>query len=275
MSLLSEGSLIYSMQRDPQFPLIVENSLNRKIKVSWLLPSGKTFKKRVEPGKKMEITTFDRVPSEAKVRFEVEGSLMRWTAAPVEIDKPELLKQAYALHLGEGESLCITVIQSAIYLKAAYSNQPMKKEKAELKSVLGLFKGFDAYPDLRNFPEEKILAFPSYKACIYSQDDGSIIATAEDIFRYVLSVDRDYDKSEINNAYLRIKLLWQDDDSSADPKRKQRAQRVLAIAQKAFKELDCALYARLIDEKRNKDIVSELVHLDTVDNKNFSTAFEL
>lgn len=259
LPLLFGRCLLYPMQRDPEFPLVVQNSLNRKIQVSWVLPSGKTFKKTVEPGKKMEITTFDRVPSEAKVRFEVDGSLMRWTAAPVEIDKPELLKQAYALHLGQWESLCITVVQSTVYLKVTYTNQPMKKEKTEPESVLGLFKGFDAYHDLRNLPEGKILAFPSYKACIYSQDDGSVIATAEDIFRYILSVDRDYDKSEIKNAYVRIKLRWHDDHSSADPKRNRRAQRVLALAQKAFKELDFALYERATGTKISKDLVSDSV----------------
>ncbi len=245
------GSHTYSMYKDPEFPVVVENTLTRKILVSWVLPSGKKYTKVIVPTKKGEITTFERLGVDAQVRFEVYGTFLGWTATPIEVDKAELLKQAYKAGIGDDEALCITVSQSTLFLRVVFSNIPWKKNGLEPNSLLKYFPVFDSYPELRKIlSEEKILGFVSYKACLYSQDDGTLMATAEDIYRYILSVEHDYDQTALKNALSLVKERWQKDVRSSDKKKKQRAQRIVALAQKAFKGLDQALYERKQDGPR-------------------------
>lgn len=233
-----------AMQKDPEFPVVVYNSLKRAIKVSWTLSSGQGAAKRIEPEKKAELCSFDRLKADTPIRYEVDGTFFRWTGAPLEIDKPELLKQAYKLRLDKCDALCITVSQPTIYLQVAYSREAFEgKPKSE--SLLELFSGFDAYPELRScLTVEKILGFTSYKAPLHSQDDGSLIMTAEDIYRAILLVDRDYDHDAIKNACIQLKLRWKSDALCKDRQKKRRAETVLELVEKAFHGLDHALLDR-------------------------------
>ncbi len=234
-----------ALHKDPEFPVVVFNNLNRNLKVSWHLSSGKKVSKIVSPDKKVEVITFERLGDDAIMKFEVDGTFFKWTATSVEVDKPELLKQAYKIRLGRDESLCMTVSQSRLFLTIAYARQPSPKKSQDAGSLLDLFPGFDAYPDLRNcLTEEKILGFKSYETPLYSQEDGSLMATAKDIYRHILGVEKEYDHQAIKNAYIFLKLRYQDDQRSTDEKKKRRAKRIIDLAQKAYQGLDKALYAR-------------------------------
>ncbi len=236
------GPEIHALYKDPEFPIVVFNNLNRDLNVSWLLSSGKKVTKVIPPEKKIEVITFERLSEDAKMRFEVEGTLLRWTAAAVELDKPELLKQAYKLHLGRDESLCMTISQSRLFLTVAYARQASTQKSQDLGSLLDQFTGFDSYPDLKKcLTEERILGFKSWKTPFYSQEDGSLMATAEDIYRCILGVTKGYDHSAIKNAYIFLKLRYEDDQRSTDEKKKRRAKRILDLGQKAYQGLDRAL----------------------------------
>jgi hypothetical protein len=238
------GSTLYAMEKDPEFPILVENSLQRTLCVSWSVVPGKQLSKLVPPGKIVELTTFERLASDTSLHIEVDGTILRWTAAPAAIDKPELLKQAYILRLSKREALCVSVTQSNLFLKMAFSKKQEGSMKPIAESEFDSFPAFDGYPELKkHLTVELVRSFSALDTPIYAADK-TLLATAEEVYRYLLSVDRDYDKEAINRALISLKLRYQADQWSQDSKKRVKAQTILDLAYRAFKGLDQGLHEK-------------------------------
>jgi hypothetical protein len=185
--------------------------------------------------------TFDRLGKFSKVVFSVYGEALQFTSQSKEVTQKELIDEIVKLHPEAppepGTSLLITVSQTmgSPYLTLSYEDYTPSKEKAKSDNPVSEFPLLSYYPEIAKFTEEDIMKFGSSDTVVIegARFTGLGKTTAEDVYRYILNLPKQYNWTQVDQAFKAISEKW---DPAKHPERKEYAERVKKIAHKAYEE---------------------------------------
>jgi hypothetical protein len=241
LGLLFLGGNLLSMESQRFVPLdkmniVVKNNLYRRIQVTWSSKYGTEFSRVVLPGQLED--TIDRLGKLSKVVFSVYGEAMQFTSQSKEVTQQGLIEEIGKLRPAPGASLLITVSQTmgSPYLTLSYEAYTPSKEKVKSDNPVSEFPLLSYYPELAKFTQEDIMAFGKWDTLVIegAQFTGIGRTTAEDVYRYILNLPKQYNWTQVDQAYSAISEKW---DPAKHPERKEYAERVKKIARKAYEEI--------------------------------------
>lgn len=238
LALLTLSGNAFGMITHPK-TVYVKNNLNRRLKVSWTNQTNELLSKIIGADQEEEISKFNRLAPLSSVSFEAYGDYVGYTAWPTQTTVTVLDTEFQQLTDSNEESLQVTVSQGlSPYLSTAYKIYTPPIAVIAPGSVIQAFPGLIYYPALRNLTADDILAFDSWRTIVIPQPSLHNQTTAEDVFRYILNVPKDYTERQIKEAHKALTLRWHPDKN---PTNKELAAQVFTVIQKAHEELQKAL----------------------------------
>ncbi len=241
--LVMVGFSVYAME-DPTFSINIKNSSTERIQVSWTTSRGKELKEIINPDKSKSLFSFKALNRGSKVNIALYGEYKGWKAISTDIEKSEFLKQWYEKRTEDKGQLLVTVTKGwKPWLTLDYASTKGIEEEPLNPVLLLNFPNLAFKAELlKVLTGDDISKLSSGSQPIYDEE-GTQLATAEDVYRYILGLDKNYSRTDVKNAYNRLIILWAPDKQEGKEE-KAFASRGFILVQKAYKGLN-----EVLDEK--------------------------
>ncbi len=275
VAAISIVASIGAMKEKKGFKIIVENKMsglvtNITADVKYATKVGKAPTVRVSPGEVRPIDNFSKIVEGSTIEFIPYGAtVIGALATPVSILQSDLLKEWQAVKTDDSSPLVIKLTATGTVPPYTINVQyvgalPAKKKKLPSAEEVGDVAGKPRNPleafsrikywklqgildvnEINNVPDwDKVLVKPGY---IQSE------TTAEDVYRYILGLGKDYTLDDVVTSNKTLSLKWHPDKiASNDPEDQRYAKEVFQLIDSAFKGLKAALKEKQ-DEKKDKD----------------------
>ncbi len=227
---------IYGMEESSPRIAIV-NKFGDRIKVLWKTEKGKNRYQIINchsPYKKdpIFITSFDKFGRDSALTFQAYGKVKGWLSWSTSVNVKDLEKELKGTY---NEDLYIQVLPwGGVSFGFEYSTEARIKDVLRLN--LDILRNFPALEyheeiiqaikaerDKKNYKKDFDLIFTGYK----NQDldrpikdkKGNQIATVEDVYRYILGLDTNYTKEDVEGAYSALRQKF---SPSARPEKERK-----------------------------------------------------
>jgi hypothetical protein len=267
LSVISSSISFTMTQEEPSEIFVVNNdTLYRPLQVTFNF-KGKDVARDSNTGTALLLGKGNDIKKDAPVKISIRGTYLGKTANPLALTKSDLLKAWQLVRRSESDPLIITIsssILSPLTLTANYSNQlpvvyskEMKKEQQKaIHNALAIFPRIVHYGLEKNITEDAVLNARSWKEVLYS---GYLTeTTAEDIYRYILGLQKPYTKKQVLEAYRLLSLEWHPDKATAEDKAPiaEKVFRLLTVAKDGLLE---AIKDQPIDQTYEEELKKEKV----------------
>lgn len=234
---------IDAMEPEASFKVAVRNNFGAPIDVTYTI-NGKTVVKKLGAGADI-LGTINKM--DGQIVISRSGAYMGYTAKSWSLPKNGLLqlwaqKEKYS---SDVNTLLLIVESTAggAAIAVRYVVVPEESigvsEKLE-KDVLDQFSMLEHYGLNKKLTPEQVIAIRSPKEVVIKAGWLSGATTGEDIARYILGLDKNYDRASLDRAYRELALQWAPDKQTL-PAMKEFAGKVMPIINHARDLLTQAL----------------------------------
>lgn len=273
------SSISFAMTREEPSEIYVVNNdtLYRPLQVTFNF-KGKDVAKDSNTGTALSLGKASDIKEDAPLNISIRGAYLGKTANPLAFTKGDLIKAWQLVRRADSDPLIITIssgILSPQTLTANYSNQlpvayikEMKQEQQKaIQNALAIFPRIVHYGLEKSITEDAVLNAQSWKEVLYSGYLGQ--TTAEDVYRYILGLQKPYTKKQVIEAYRLLSKEWHPDKATAADK--------APIAEKVFKLLTVAkdgLLKAIEEELKKKEGVAEEPIISDLKKDDINEVFE-
>ena len=221
--------------------VFVKNNLNRRLKITRTSLSQDKISVSILAGETEKIAEFNKIAPESSLTFEVYGDHIYFTAWPIAIAKKNIEIEFQKLAPSKENSLLVTISQGfKPHLSATYALHTPSIEVLNLKYPRDAFPNLTYYPELKKITEADIIKLDSWKTIVIPKSLLYNETSAEDLYRYILGVPKNYSSRQVKEAYKALVLQWHPDKGTLVDD-KDFASRVFNLIQRAYEGLQKAI----------------------------------
>ncbi len=256
LTMFTAGSLFasHAMEEPPKFQVIVNNDLigtyvSVPLKVTFHVRRFEEISRIISPGDIAYIGSTDVFVQGSVITFSGYGQILGYSIKDAGL-LPEMLRSKWEqVKQSDSDPLVITVsakqrLFGSSELIFEFSNKLPEKTIKAYNTIMTSGNPLAAFGRLRYWNLQNILLVDELLRLTDDQIRKVLVpartfqsaTTAEDVFRYILGLDKQYTRADIQRAYIDLLTQWDPENIEGDSNKKY-AMRVLILVEKAYTAL--------------------------------------